>query len=239
MAEREPAIGRIQHGTSLRAEVERKLSAAIISGELEPGTLVTVPTLATQFEVSATPVREAMLDLEKRGFVEPVRNKGFRVTHVGENDLREIVQVRRWLEVPPIRIVADRFPADHLGHYRAMADRIVEAAAAADFPEYLAADTTFHLTLLELTGNARLVEMVGELRRQTRLVGLASLKDTVELKRSAHEHHILLDLLVDGRADDAEALMHQHIGHVLGWWAGRSEGGQSTTTPDRTTVRER
>ncbi|WP_211659136.1 GntR family transcriptional regulator [Phytoactinopolyspora halophila] len=237
MTNRKPAISRIEHGTSLRSEVERKLSAAIVSGELEPGTLVTVPTLAAQFEVSATPVREAMLDLEKRGFVEPVRNKGFRVTHVGENDLREIVQVRRWLEVPAMRITAANFPAARLDEYRQMADRIVTAAAAADFPEYLAVDTAFHLSLLELTGNQRLVDMVAELRRQTRLVGLASLKDTVELERSAHEHHTLLDLLSSGQGEQAESLMHQHIGHVLGWWAGRPEdaenprGAQATTAP--------
>ncbi|NEE03359.1 GntR family transcriptional regulator [Phytoactinopolyspora halotolerans] len=217
------SIRRIKHASSLRAEVERALSAAIVSGELEPGALVSVPTLAAQFAVSATPVREAMLDLEKRGFVEPVRNKGFRVTHVGEDDLRQVVQVRRWLEVPAIGIVARSFPADRIDHYRELADRIVTAAAAADFPEYLAADTDFHLALMELTRNGRLVDIVADLRRQTRLVGLADMKNTVELKHSAQEHHALLDLLVEGRADDAEALMHQHIGHILGWWAGRTE----------------
>ncbi len=63
---------------SLRDERECAVAAAIISGELVAGTLVSVPGLANQFGVSATPVREAMLDLEKRGFVETVRNRGFR-----------------------------------------------------------------------------------------------------------------------------------------------------------------
>src|SRR6188472_1730558 len=75
---RDSSIQRVEQVASLRDRISKSLSAAITSGELAPGTLVSVPTLASQFDVSATPVREAMLDLEQRGFVEPVRNKGFR-----------------------------------------------------------------------------------------------------------------------------------------------------------------
>ncbi|RFA19838.1 GntR family transcriptional regulator [Subtercola boreus] len=228
-------IQSIPPSSSLRAEVERALSTAIISGELVPGTVVSVPGLASQFGVSATPVREAMLDLEKRGFVESVRNKGFRITTVGEDDLREIVQVRRWLEIPAIRIAAEVFPADRLPEFRGMAEQIIRSAATADFAGYLAADSRFHLALIALTGNPRLVELVAELRSQTRMVGLAELRDTRELEESANEHHMLLDLLVTGNADAAGALMHAHIGHVLGWWAGRAE--DQNPTPDEMSTR--
>ncbi len=208
---------------SLRENIELSLSAAIVSGELAPGTLVSVPTLARQFEVSATPVREAMLNLEKLGFVKPVRNKGFLVTEVSRDDLRELVQIRRWLEAPAMVDVARELHGKPVERFRDLASAISGAADRSDFYEYLRADTKFHLALLEVTGNRRLVDLVSELRRQTRLVGLVALRDTVELKRSAHEHHELIDLLVQGRGEQATALMHDHIGHVLGWWAGVSE----------------
>tara|TARA_B110000503_G_scaffold127784_1_gene197943 strand:+ start:8546 stop:9241 length:696 start_codon:yes stop_codon:yes gene_type:complete len=217
------AIHRIGPVVNLRAEVEQALSAAIISGELKPGNVVSVPTLAAQFEVSATPVREAMLQLEKRGFVESVRNKGFRITHVGEDDLQGIVQVRRWLEIPATRLAAEDFPTEDLPRFRSLADKIKQAAAEGRFADYLAADSDFHLAIMRLTGNERLVRLVAELRSQTRMVGLAELRDTVELENSANEHHVLLDLLVAGKPDEAEELMHRHIGHILGWWAGRRE----------------
>jgi DNA-binding GntR family transcriptional regulator len=208
---------------SLRSAVEEAVSAAIVSGELGEGELVSVPALAIRFGVSATPVREAMLDLEKRGFVESVRNKGFRITSVEEADLREIAQVRRWLEVPAIRMAASNFPLDQLPRFRRLADEIVASAAKGDFPKYLAADSAFHLALVALAGNQRLVELVSELRKQTRMVGLAGMTGTSELERSALEHHALLDLLVEGNGDDAAALLDAHIDHVLGWWAGRPE----------------
>lgn len=216
-------ISRIVGTTNFRESVEAALSSAIISGELAPGLVLTVPTLALQFGVSATPVREAMLNLAKRGFVTPVRNKGFRVTEVSEHDLHELVQVRRWLEAPAMRIAAEKLSGQSVVRFRKLADTISAAAARSDFGEYLAADSRFHLALLELVNNSRLVELVAELRQQTRLVGLATLSHTVELEISAHEHHELLDLLVAGRGEDAEKLMHNHIGHIIGWWAGLAE----------------
>lgn len=229
----ESNIRRIGSAVSLRAEVERALSAAIVSGELEADTIVSVPALAAQFEVSATPVREAMLDLENRGFVESVRNKGFRITSVSEADLREIVQVRQLLECPAVRMAAADFPHDRLAELRALAQKIVVAAHEGRFPDYLAADSEFHLIIMGIAGNSRLVSIVAELRSSTRMVGLSDLRDTVELERTSMEHHLLLDLLVEGRGDEAEALMHAHIGHVLGWWAGRPEAGVEASTDDR------
>jgi DNA-binding GntR family transcriptional regulator len=168
-------------------------------------------------------VREAMLDLQKRGFVESVKNKGFRVTEVSENDLNEIVEIRRALEAPAMQLVAKRLKGTSLTTYRSMADQIVTTAANGEFEEYLSADSLFHLSLLDLTGNGRLVELVAELRRQTRMVGLVKLGRNEELRRSALEHHELLDLLGEGEGAAAEKLMIRHIGHVVGWWSGVAE----------------
>ncbi len=223
MASNVSSIGTIRKRSSLRAEVEEALSAAIISGELAPGEVVSVPEMAARFDVSATPVREAMLNLAGRGFVEPVPNKGFRITPVGESDLQELVQIRRWLEVPAARVAAAQFPMDDMPRFRALADKIVTAAAETDFPAYLAADVDFHLALIEVTGNKRLRSVVAELRSQTRMVGLVDLKHTKELERSATEHHTMLDLIAGGEVDALAELMETHIGHIVGWWAGRSE----------------
>jgi DNA-binding GntR family transcriptional regulator len=216
-------IRELDQTASLRSRVENSLASAIISGKLAPGTLITVPTLAAQFAVSATPVREAILDLEKRGFVELVKNKGFRVTEVSAQDLEEIVQIRRLLEAPAMRIIVDCFPDADVDSFRSQADQIAAAAASAEFEGYLSGDSAFHLSLLRLTKNERLVELVDELRKQTRMVGLVNLSRTVELEESVREHYQLLELLQDGDGEAAERLVHHHIGHVLGWWAGIAE----------------
>lgn len=226
-AKKKSSIRKIRVEENLRTKVESSLAAAIISGELEQGELITVPVLAVQFAVSATPVREAMLDLEKRGFVESVKNKGFRVTTVSTRDLQEIVEIRTLLEAPAMRIVASHLKGASLENFRTLVDRIIANVDQIDFKGYLAADTAFHLALLELTDNHRLVDIVSELRRQTRMVGLSALRNTEVLRKSALEHHELLDLLGAGDGAAAEKLMVRHIGHVIGLWAGVDEGDAS------------
>lgn len=70
---------------------------------------------------------------------------------------------------------------------------------------------------------ARLATLISQLRKETRLPGLAGLIATEELSKSAAEHQELLDLLAAGDGEEAERLMDRHIGHVIGWWAGRDE----------------
>ncbi|MFT2817298.1 GntR family transcriptional regulator [Leifsonia sp. A12D58] len=217
------AIHKVEQLASLRDRIGESLSAAIISGELAPGTLVSVPTLAAQFEVSATPVREAMLDLEQRGFVVSVRNKGFRVTDVSEQDLKEILELRQMLEAPAMRALAANFPLETLPTMRAIADEISAHADNANLTGFVERDRDFHLGLLELYGNKHLVDMVRELRQQTRMVNLARMTQSSKLHDSAHEHHLMLDLLEKGDGEGLEELVVLHLGHVVGWWSGTPE----------------
>lgn len=209
---------------SLREQVEGQLSSRIVSGEIPPGEVLTVPTLAGEFGVSATPVREAMLNLARRGFLRPIRNRGFEVTEVSPEELRHLSEVRMLLEAPPMVVVAGNLADETVAELRVLADRIVSAAREARFDEYLAADTEFHLRILECTGNPKLVETVRELRQQTRLVGLVQLAESDALVATSLEHAQLVDLLVAGKGQDAEALMRRHIRHVGGLWSGQDEG---------------
>ena len=214
-------IQRLESVKTLRGSVEEALSAAIVLGEFEPGTIITVPTLAARFGVSATPVREAMLEMMTRGFVTPVRNKGYRVTEVSEKSVNDLLQVRRWLESPAMVPLAEIFHEVSVEPFRELVEETLAAARRDDFPEFLAKDTEFHLGLLELLGNEHLVQVAGDLRRHTRMVGLVSVYNSPEVEKSTMEHHLLLDYLVEGRGQEASDLMYHHIGHISGLWANR------------------
>jgi DNA-binding GntR family transcriptional regulator len=207
--------------TSLREQVVNALRAAMISGQLRPGTVYSAPALAATFGVSATPVREAMLDLAKEGLVEAVRNKGFRLVELSEQDLDELTELRMLIEVPVTARLAGRLDGAALTELRGLAGEIEAGAAAGDLIAYLEADRAFHLTLLGHAGNGKLVEMVGELRSRARLHGLARLADSGLLVDSAREHTALVELLGRGAGDAAERLIRQHIQHVRGVRAGR------------------
>jgi DNA-binding GntR family transcriptional regulator len=210
----------------LRDQVAHALRAALISGELRPGVVYSAPALATDFGVSATPVREAMLDLAREGLVEAVRNKGFRVTELSDRDLDEFTEIRALIEVPTVGRVTRTAAREQLEALRVEAEAIVAAARAHDLIAYLEADRRFHLGLLGLAGNARLVETVGDLRKRSRLYGLHRLDRRGELVSSAEEHLELLDLMIAGDAEAAEECMARHLGHVRSLWAAGLDGGE-------------
>jgi DNA-binding GntR family transcriptional regulator len=218
-------ISAIQAG-SLREQVSRALEAALVSGELQPGVIYSAPGLAEQFGVSATPVREAMLDLVKDGFVAVARNKGFRVLEMSESDLDQICQIRVLLEVPSAAKAATLITGEMVESLRELADEITEAAADGDIIRYVDADRRFHVQLISVLGNPRLTDLVDRLRRQTRLFGLDALARAGRLPASAQEHHELLVSLQNGDENGAIRLMTAHIGHTRGLWAGREETGQ-------------
>jgi len=204
---------------SLREQIANVLRAAIVAGQMRPGVLYSVPTLAERFGVSATPVREAMLDLAKEGLVDSVRNKGFRVTELSDKDLDDITQLRALIEVPTVAQLAPVITEADVEALRPLAQAIVDSAAAGDLIRYLEDDRRFHLRLLALAGNPRLVDVVRHLRAQTRLYGLDQLVEQDRLTASAAEHLELLDALRAHDALWAEAVMRRHIGHVRGIWA--------------------
>ena len=217
---------------NLRERVLRALRAAIISGELTPGEVYSAPSLAATFGVSATPVREAMLDLAKENLVVVVPNKGFRVTVVDEEQLDQITAIRRLLEPPVVAEVTDLIPAEDFAGLRQLAQEIVDGARAGDLAQYTEADREFHLRLLGYSGNQRLVDLVAELRGQTRLVGLASLLDRGYLVSSAREHLDLLDLMERRDAAAVEIFMVRHINHIQDLWSGKAATGATVMRPE-------
>ncbi|GGR84778.1 GntR family transcriptional regulator [Streptomyces sp. MBT70] len=205
--------------SSYRERVADALRAALIAGELRPGEVYSAPSLAARFGVSATPVREAMLDLAKEGLVDTVPNKGFRVTVVSDRQLDEYTQIRALIEIPTVVALARTADRVSLEALRPAAREIVQAAAAGDLIAYVEADTRFHLGLLALAGNAHLVEVVADLRGRSRLYGLTALVRTGRLLASAEEHLELLDALLERDEQAVDAIMTRHLGHVRGLWA--------------------
>lgn len=211
---------------SLRARVADVLRAQLVTGRMRPGVLYSAPRLAAEFGVSATPVREAMLDLVNEGLVEVVRNKGFRVTELGDAELDAMAELRLLIEVPVMGYVAagcDAAVAAQVHALRPLARSITAAAQRGDLVGYIEDDTEFHLRFLALHGNAHVVAVVRDLRSRSRLYGLDALRASGLLVRLCAEHDQMVDAALARDEAGMRRLVAQHIGHVRSVWAGRAE----------------
>ena len=207
--------------SSLRERAAEAIRNGIVTGEIRAGELYSVPTLAARLGVSATPVREAMLDLANEGLVEAVRNRGFRVVELTEADLDEILEVRIMLEVPAVGHLAQGLPSEAEPRLDELVAETEAWASQADVEGFLTADRAFHLALVDLVGNRRLVDLVTRLRDQTRLYGLPQLLASGILERAAADHRAILDAILAGDASAAEKRMRSHLERTTrGVWTG-------------------
>src|SRR5262245_43722716 len=103
---------------SLKDQARQAIRPSIITGELEAGRLYTVGSFAAELGVSATPVREALGDLAAAGLVEVIRNRGFRIPILSEDDLDQIFELRLMLEVPAVASVTGRLEGTALTECR-------------------------------------------------------------------------------------------------------------------------
>lgn len=211
---------------NLRDQVSDSLRSLVVAGELEPGQVYSAPTLAAQFGVSATPVREAMLDLAREGLVEVVRNKGFRITRISDAELDAMAELRGLIEIPVMVAVTDACTGEiaaAVERLRPLAEQIVDAAAGQDLADYIRADTEFHLAFLALHGNSYVVDVVRDLRARARLFGLTALAGDGTLRRNAIEHIEIVDAALAQDVDEMRRLMTDHIGHLRTLWAGQAQ----------------
>lgn len=229
--EKPARLGAIQR-SSIREDVVEELRAALISGRMKPGEVYSAPELAEQFGVSATPVREAMLELVREDMVEVVRNKGFRVRELSETELDELVEMRLLLEVPTMGRVATAYTAamdPTLDHLAELARKIEQAAVDRDLVEYIRLDTELHTGFLALAGNAALVRTVRDLRGRSRLYGLSRLAETGQLVTTVREHTLMIESARARDAREIERLTTLHIGRVRTVWAS-ADGVQGATS---------
>lgn len=210
--------------TSLREQVLDALRAAIVSGEMEPGEVYSAPALAARFGVSATPVREAMLDLAKQDMVEVVPNKGFQVVTVSDTELDQLTEIRLLLEPPAAAEAARRVTPTDVAELTRLAAAVVEAADNGDLIGHVEADRAFHGRLVELSGNQQLVPIVYQLRDRTRLYGLSALAERGILGESVREHLTMCEYLAAGDAESLERLVRVHVRRVRREWAGEPTG---------------
>ncbi|GEK79658.1 GntR family transcriptional regulator [Agrococcus baldri] len=218
-----PVVASIAVHSSIRERVTEALREAMVAGTMEPGAVYSAPALAQMLGVSATPVREAMIDLCKEGQVEAIRNRGYRVVRISDRELDEVVELRALIEVPTVARVAGLASPEQVAALRPLADELDRTAAAGLLREFITADNAFHLGLLALAGNEQIVREARRLRGLSRLSALQHLHDEGRLVQTAAEHARLLDLIEARDADGAAALMATHLGHVRGVWAGKPE----------------
>ncbi|ANN62058.1 hypothetical protein A9174_34700 (plasmid) [Mesorhizobium loti NZP2037] len=195
----------------LADEVYAQILSAITEGAIPPSERIVQEKLAADFQISRTPVREALLRLEQEGILITVGSGGFMVRQVADDEAREIYAARQAIEGHSARVLALELDAARLDRIRSVIEA-QESRKITTAGEYYDANKAIHRSFVEQTGNRYLLEMFDSMwNRSVSFHIFTTTMSESYLKASLREHAKLLDAVRKGDADAAAQAMRSHI----------------------------
>jgi GntR family transcriptional regulator, rspAB operon transcriptional repressor len=198
----------------LERRVYERLRDDIVSGLLHPGDQLVEARLAAELGVSKTPVREALIRLQRDGLVEIEPYRGARVLEPSPEDVREILELRVLLECHIARQLAEARPEDVLAALEATVAQGRRALHDGDEAGVASALTAFSDVFADAAENTRLAEVLRGLRSVMLLIGSTSMHASGRTRRSLDEHARILRALRKGDAEAAAAATEKHVRSV-------------------------
>jgi DNA-binding GntR family transcriptional regulator len=198
-------------GTSLHDGVAARLRDQVFDRQLAPGSYIDELALATQWQISRTPLREALKVLAAEGLVDLVPRRGCRVVELTDADAEQLFPVMAMLEGRCALEATQRATADDLAQLQRLHDGLERHAAARDVDGYYRVNHEFHSQVQALAANRWLDRATGDLRRFMRLWRGRQLKLPGRIEASLNEHRVLLDAMLQRDAPRAERAMHDHL----------------------------
>lgn len=191
--------------------IAAELRRAIISGELSPGLHLQEPLLAQKFGVSRVPVREALARLEHEGLVRSETRRGAFVVGFTANDVREIYDIRQFLEGYASQLAAKLSTADDVARLRQLVDEMDEAIDAGQVDREARADVAFHREIVQMSRHRRLFAAWEPLMGVvSTILGITNARHP-NLKSTVSSHRAIVEALAAHDVDGAEASMHRHL----------------------------
>lgn len=199
--------------------VYRALRRSIVEGVEAPGARLVEQRLATRFECSRTPVREAVRRLESEGLVVVEPNRGAHVRPLSEDEIADLYEVRARLEAYAAELAAVRAEPGERRGLRAAAEAFDEAAERVidrrDDVELVRrlddANGAFHRSVLTMSRNRRVQTLVAAAVDAPLVFQALQRFDADELRRSGTFHHLITDAIESGAGDRAGRLMTEHV----------------------------
>ncbi|MFF3847034.1 GntR family transcriptional regulator [Streptomyces sp. NPDC002328] len=212
--------------STLRQQIADALRDEVLAGRLQPGQEFTVKEIAEQYGVSATPVREALVDLSAQGLLEADQHRGFRVHEYSAEDFRGMIEARALItEGMFLALDGGRQGFENLEEAKTAAtvagvrrrgEEAQRAAAAGDLTVLIGYDLRFWRELSAQFGNPYLTDFLHRLRLQSWVCLVQQLRRLTDLRGQLWSGHTeLIDALASRDTDAARAVLAAYYAHSI------------------------
>lgn len=198
---------------ALYQEVAESLRQRIFNRELEPGSWIDEVSIAQNYGISRTPLREALKVLAAEGLVTMKIRRGAYVTEVSDKDLQDVYHLLALLESDAASVVASNATNEQIN----LLDRIHQELTQCFLQQpvnterFFQLNEQFHLELLKIANNKWRDQLVADLRKVMKLNRHHSLLKTGRLEQSLNEHDVLMTALKQKSVENARSAMQNHF----------------------------
>jgi DNA-binding GntR family transcriptional regulator len=166
--------------------------------------------LARDFGISRTPVREAMAQLEREGFVRAVPRRGIYVVRKTRTEVIEMITAWAALESMAARLITGNAAADEIASLRRMFANFENGQVRAHLDEYSEANIEFHQTIIRMSANQVLIDLAANLFTHMRMIRRKTIGEKDRADRSIRDHMHIIEALEARDTARAEMLVRDH-----------------------------
>ena len=166
--------------------------------------------LAQDFGISRTPVREAMAQLEREGFVRAVPRRGIYVVRKTKREVIEMITAWAALESMAARLITENASDDDIAPLRTMFSKFENGELHARLDEYSEVNIEFHQTIIRMSHNSVLIALAENLFTHMRMIRMKTIGEQDRADRSIHDHMHIIEALEARDTARAEELVRTH-----------------------------
>lgn len=196
---------------SIRQDIYERIRDDITYGRLMPGERLTEKKLSDVYNVSRSPIREALRQLESEGLISYERNKGMEVIKLSIKQLQEIYDLRALLEGYAVRISMKQITNKDITFLTSLHKNLINAAKNKDIRAWLQNNSLFHGYFRDKAGNENLSQMITMLKRRTFNYQNMSLSYASYFETYIEHHAAIIEACKKRDADLAEQAMRHHV----------------------------
>ena len=202
---------------TIAARIFHSLAEEIVNGALQPGTKLDEQILADRFQVSRTPVREALREMGARGLIELIPRRGGVVANIGMTELADLLEAECEVEALCAQLAAQRMSTLEKKQLERLHDQSRQLVAAADQAGYLTQNRKFHDLICAGTHNNTIAGMVRGLRDRLSAFRHAQSGTEKRLEVSHSEHKRVVRAILASDGPGAYAAMRDHNARLSSW----------------------
>lgn len=176
--------------------------------ELTPGNIYSEQAIAKEMGMSKTPVHQALLELETKGFVTLSPRKGFEVKALSDKNIRDMFELRRALEKTVVLKATSKLTTNDLQDLERIVARIEHTRDPIDFQKH---DRAFHRRLASISDNTYIINALNTVWDLSDWVGASILYNWGGFSQAAEEHMEVYRYMTAGDAVKAAAAMERHL----------------------------